>query len=410
MASLSTVWLFTMRFPFGKGEPFLENELPVLCAHFDKVMIVPLFAQGDRRTLPGNAEVVQVLRDPYAGASVMEVLRQGGTYLSCMSALALEAPSPAMFRKRKAELRSRVRQAMRRAADLERVLEENFDPSKELLYSYWTVDWATVLALLKHRHPEWRMVSRVHGFDLFPERAKDGWIPFRSMHLEAMDRIHCVSQAGLDTMSLLHPAHKEKFHLARLGTEDHGPGPWTPSSALRLVSCSNLVPLKRVDLLVEALMRMQRPVQWTHFGDGPERARLERRIADLPANVQVELKGAVANTALMAWYRAHPVDLFVHLSASEGGIPVSIQEAVSFGIPVVACDAGGVREIVGPATGRLLPLECGADLLAGTLEELGSTLAGDRERRKQVRAVWSEGFQAPVNFGHFCASLLQLMG
>jgi len=45
--------------------------------------------------------------------------------------------------------------------------------------------------------------------------------------------------------------------------------------------------------------------------------------------------------------------LFINTSSSEG-IPVSMMEAQSFGIPILAMDVGGVREIVGPQTGRLL--------------------------------------------------------
>ena len=39
------------------------------------------------------------------------------------------------------------------------------------------------------------------------------------------------------------------------------------------------------------------------------------------------------------------------------GIPVSIMEAQSFGTPVIATDTGGVKELVAPGTGFLLPVD-----------------------------------------------------
>ena len=405
-----SVWLFTMRFPYGSGEPFLELELPELCGHFDRVHLVPLFAEGEPREVPANATVEQVLQDPYAGAGPLLLAKRLGDLGRGMRALRREAPSSEVLARRKPELRSRLRQAVQRAEELERHLVGRFDPERDLLYSYWTADWATVLALLKPRHPGWRMVSRVHGFDLFPERDPDGWIPFRSLHLEAMDRIYCVSRAGLETMERLHPEHRERFRLARLGTVDHGPGPWTPSDTLRLVSCGNLVPLKRVDLIVQALAQVERPVRWTHFGDGPERARLEDLVRALPDHIRVEWKGAVPNRELIAWYGEHPVDLFVHVSASEGGVPVALQEAASFGIPLLASDAGGVRELVDERTGVLLPVDLGPGDLARAILDTGKRLGGDAAFREGVRARWAGGFQAPVNFGHFCADLLDLTG
>ena len=48
-------------------------------------------------------------------------------------------------------------------------------------------------------------------------------------------------------------------------------------------------------------------------------------------------------------------DLFVNMSLSEG-IPVSIMEAISFGIPIIATNVGGNAEIVNDETGVLIPL------------------------------------------------------
>ena len=121
-------------------------------------------------------------------------------------------------------------------------------------------------------------------------------------------------------------------------------------------------------------------------------------------------KGAVPNHELITYYRHHPVDLFVHASASEGGVPVALQEAASFGIPLVACDAGGVRELVSEGTGLLLPVDVDPASLARAIVDASTRLGGDPSFRKGVRAQWAEGFQAPVNFGQFCDDLLDLMG
>ena len=53
------LWLFTTRFPYGFREAFLENELPVLCERFERVLIFPEHAEGALRPIPSNAEVRQ---------------------------------------------------------------------------------------------------------------------------------------------------------------------------------------------------------------------------------------------------------------------------------------------------------------------------------------------------------------
>jgi glycosyltransferase involved in cell wall biosynthesis len=71
-----------------------------------------------------------------------------------------------------------------------------------------------------------------------------------------------------------------------------------------------------------------------------------------------EFLGYLSNEKVLDVYFQYDVDFFINLSDSEG-IPVSIMEAMSIGIPVIARDVGGTREIVNPTNGLILkePLE-----------------------------------------------------
>ncbi|HEX2616807.1 MAG TPA: glycosyltransferase [Flavobacteriales bacterium] len=407
---MKEIWLFTMRYPFGEGEAFLENELPVLCERFERVRLFPLERVGTARTLPPNAEVAPLQLGVYDRLSPFDLLLRYGTFRKLARSLRNEAPSMEAFRAQWPELRSRIRYLLQRAKVLGAEVERHYDPSTTLLYSYWTHDWATVLSILRQRDRRLRCISRAHGFDLYADRGKNGWLPFRALHLEQLERIFCASQAGLDHLRTQHPQHGQRFELARLGTQDRGLASWSPSGTLRLVSCANLVPLKRVDLLVEALRGISTPVEWTHFGDGPERARLEAAIATLPANIQATLHGPIRNADLLAWYQRTPVDLFVHTSASEGGVPVALQEAASFGIPLLGIDAGGVREIVNTGTGVLLPADAGALALRDALQAHAGSVFASAAGRAGVRAFWNANFRADVNFQRFCDRLIALDG
>ena len=66
-----------------------------------------------------------------------------------------------------------------------------------------------------------------------------------------------------------------------------------------------------------------------------ERGRLEESIEKLHGNIKVDLMGNLPHEKVMSFYKDYAVNLFVNVSKSEG-LPVSIMEAVSFGIPVRA--------------------------------------------------------------------------
>jgi glycosyltransferase involved in cell wall biosynthesis len=164
--------------------------------------------------------------------------------------------------------------------------------------------------------------------------------------------------------------------------------------------------LKRVQLIAEAVVRCTIPIEWTHFGDGTERAQVEAVLARAPANVKTFLQGTRPNAEVIAWYKQHPVDVFIHLSRTEGGAPVALQEAASFGIPLLGADAGGVKEVVTERTGILLRNDVDAAEVAALLDAWGQGPWYDETARAKVRAAWRERFDARVVYDRFADMLL----
>ncbi len=124
-------------------------------------------------------------------------------------------------------------------------------------------------------------------------------------------------------------------------------------------------------------MHVQRPVKWSHIGDGDERSIIEQVLERVGDNVGVSLLGQLPHESVIDWLRENEVDVFVNVSTTEG-VPVSIMEAFSFGIPVIATNVGGTREIVDDSCGVLLS----ADF---TSEELGEVLEGWDSTNQAVR-------------------------
>lgn len=402
------LWLFTTAFPFGKGEAFLENELPTLVRRFGRVRVFPMLREEGLRPLPEGAELTVLFKDPYAGAGLVSLLRNAGAVLRMVASLWHDMGGMALRAEWRGQLASRIRQSIRRMVVWERELLPGFDPRRVLLYAYWTHDWATLLALLRTRHPRSCFVARAHGFDLYEHQHASGVIPFRSLHLRQVERLFCVSQAGLEHMRTRHPGYADKLELARLGTRDHGLNGPLDRSRLQVVSCSHVIPRKRVHLIAEALAKVAVPVRWTHFGDGPGMTALRDLVARLPAHVQVDLRGAAANADIMRWYRTNGADVFVLTSHLEGGVAVVLQEAASFGIPLIATDSGGVRDIVTPATGVLLPTDAGPDVLASQLQHFRTGPMATAEFRAGVRRFWETHFRAEESFGRFCDRIIAM--
>ena len=177
-------------------------------------------------------------------------------------------------------------------------------------------------------------------------------------------RLVGVSAATVDELVALRIAPRERFAVVPIGLDltpflavrsdsaglraDLGAGPDT----LVATFTGRLVPIKRVDLLIDAVAGARAQgadVRLVVAGDGELRAALEAQAAPLGdavrfLGVRDDLPALAAGT-----------DLAVLASDNEG-TPVALVEAAAAGVPALATDVGGTGDIVRDGeTGMLVP-------------------------------------------------------
>jgi len=109
-------------------------------------------------------------------------------------------------------------------------------------------------------------------------------------------------------------------------------------------------------------------------GQGELRPRLEALTRRLGIDDSVHFLGAIPHHQLLGFYKQGVVSIVVVPSIDMGGgvhegIPVALIEAMSYGIPVVATETGGVPELIQPRSGLLVPPRHSTSL-ADALEKL----------------------------------------
>lgn len=226
-----------------------------------------------------------------------------------------------------------------------------------LFYSYWMYEAAYVSARLKGLFPGCRFVTRCHGYDVYETRHINGYLPYRRFILDRADAVFPISDDAKRYLSALYDGvYDHKTQVARLGSvRAFEPAKAEKTEGIIIASCSNLIPVKRVTRIPEALQDGRLDLEWYHFGEGETRSAVEKAAEKLPQSIGVHLMGYTPNREVQRFYATHPVTAFLNVSESEG-IPVSIMEAQSYGIPVIATDVGGTSEIVRDGVnGVLLP-------------------------------------------------------
>lgn len=416
-----TIILFTDTFPYGVGEQFLEAEIRVLARMRDHTIIVPWKADGPARPLPEGIEVDTSLSE-----------RRGQRTRVAARALRMIFQLPAM----RGELRERRGLLLRHPSVLRRVMARVVNAivvrdwlcgwcrsratgcDEVVAYSYWLGDATLGMVLSRADIPGLRAISRAHRVDLYDEQHVPPYIPFRGTILDGLDRLFAVSDHGAKYLRARHPAHAARITVARLGVVDPGGiNAGSEDGLLRVVSCSFLKPVKRIDLLVRALAELgtRHPdarIEWHHIGDGPLRARIDQQVTNMSArNVRAVFHGTMANEDVLRLYLDQPLDVLVNVSSSEG-VPVSVMEALSCGIPVAATAVGGTPEIVDGEVGWLLPANPTAREVADVLDALVVDGSGRRELRAVLGAAsrrrWAERSDAEKNYSNFHDELAHL--
>lgn len=145
-----------------------------------------------------------------------------------------------------------------------------------------------------------------------------------------------------------------------------------------IASVGRLVPEKRHDILLEAVKESAAEIgglQCWIVGDGPERRKIEGLITGLGLQDTVQMLGERRDVPAL-----FPRMTVVVNSSEREGLPLSLLEAMGAGIPVVATDAGGNREIVRDGeTGFLVPSEDHGALARGICR-----LITDRELAREM--------------------------
>lgn len=395
--------LLTNDYPAAVGDAsFLANEIDELATQFDQVIIFSYRSRGDARVeLPENVTHAGALCDAPRVGGVRGLLSARLGRASC--AAAIEATGGSLWqnpRQSWGNIFTGIRFADYIARQLRRLGVTREDGI--FVYSFWGTHSALALPFLRGAT---RITMRMHRFDLYEE--ENPHLPLRATLFDAVDTVVTISDDGCDYLrwrygpKVLDP---HKVLVSRLGTRDPGVSPVASrcpdeeSESLRVVSCSSLAPVKNVGALIPALesLAARGPVEWTHLGGGPleDELRMEADAAmTRQPNLHADIRGWTPHEEVMAYYRENRPHLLVNVSDSEG-VPVSIMEAMSFGVPVVATDVGGTGEIVDRqrGSGVLIPLRPTTEQIVEAI-----TVVTTQPSAFNPRRTWSELSDAETN-------------
>ncbi|NMO13632.1 glycosyltransferase family 4 protein [Pyxidicoccus fallax] len=374
-------------------ETFILNELRELERLGMRIDVFPLLGRHGYVNHPGTESLVarahyrRLFAWATFAAQVYWLLRAPGAYLAAWwMALWGNLRSPgflarAFFVVPKAALFAREMQAR----------------GVEHVHAHWATHPA-LAAMVIQRLTGLTYSFTCHAHDIYVDRT------MLREKLEAATFVVTISEFNRQLLGRLYgDAVREKVAVVRCGTDPRMFRPRARRTKLaavpRLVCVASLRPYKGHPFLLEACRKLKergRTFRLMLVGDGVERPRLEKLIAEAGLSEEVKLLGSRPHNEVAALVAQADVVVQPSIVASTGqmeGIPVSLMEALASEAPVVATRISAIPELIEhERTGLLVP-EQDAGALADAIErlmmdrELATRLG--REGRRHVLAHYS---------------------
>jgi len=391
------LYLFTTAYPYGHGETFIENEIDLLAEAFDNITIIPLYSHNysneSRRSTPENCKVLKQIIKTW-----WQQFGLGWFGLRTLRLFSQEFVRGKVFKYRKRLhlffIQLCTTNNLLHSKEFRNLLQELYP--KDIMYFYWGRGSSNLLPFISEISS--KKLVRFHGSDLYSV-STGGYIPLQEAILKETDLAVFISKNGQKYLEEKYPNLSFKSVVSYLGTSDLGGSKRSNDLVLRILSCSNVIPQKRVFLLYEALQTITNyEIEWTHIGGGVDLARLKEVVTQSRSNVKTNIVGRIPYKEVLRYYQNHMIDVFINVSSAEG-LPVSLMEAISFDIPIIATNVGGTSEIVTPETGILLSSDPAVSEIADAIDKI-------QQIDLQPRFFWQENFNAVTNYKRFIKEAL----
>ena len=399
----------TSSYPFGMGEAsFIRPEIAKLSEKFDITIVSRNNNDEQTSVVPQNVKVLRY-NSNMSGLQVKHLIKTLFTpYFYCEIVRLVRTKRFNATRLKKA-----FKYCMRsfHFADYLKKIRKDMGENV-VLYTYWNDYPVMAFSLIKRKGD--KIVSRAHGTDLY-ERADNGYyLPLKEIANRKTDLIAFISEQGkthfvnnynIDTC-------KEVF---RLGVKEQKVSSIkTKENELSIYSFSYVVPVKRLDKIIDALQGVPENIKisWTHIGGGKlfdEITKIAEEKLGSKENITYSFTGAMENKDALEFIGKSSFDLLINTSESEG-LPVTMMESMSFGIPVLGLDVGGVNEIIKDGeNGYLLPANATVSMIIETLishTELGAEQVN--KMHDNAYEMWRRNFHDNKNHEDFATRLYDL--
>jgi glycosyltransferase involved in cell wall biosynthesis len=194
-------------------------------------------------------------------------------------------------------------------------------------------------------------------------------LPYSPFHRQWLGKMSTVLAANQDTLELIQRMGRADVSLQfdnGVGTDYLASEPRNfraGASPVRIIWVGRLLPRKALPMALDALAKVQHDWILTIVGNGLDEATVRGMISERGLSDRVHWAGRrLTWEEVRAAYLEHDVLLFTSLRETSG---VQLLEAMALGLPIIALDLHGARDVVPDEAGIKVPVTTPAEVVCG---------------------------------------------
>lgn len=412
------LFLFTKQFPYGNQETYIEYELPYMERFFEKVYVIPhdefQYIENNRLSEDETFQIIKINKE-LKKLQFNQIIKREIVALKILLGEIFWGREKWNHIKYFFKLLGQLRHLYSSAFYLDYFIKTQKQNENEIIfYTYWLHRGSIISGILKNEFKyNSLLISRAHSVDLFHKDwgikvdGKKIFLPFEFYKIKVSDKIYSISNLGYKHFIKNFPKYKHKFYTSYLGVfKPNENKNKIINNQFIVLSCSNVTKNKRIEFIPDIISELKGNFIWYHIGDGDKNIidEINNKIKKYNLQEKCFLLGYKTKDEVKNFYETHSVNLFINLSLVEG-IPVSLMEAASYGVPMIATDVGGNNEIVNNDNGLLIPKNFNIKDIANWINNLMKDQDKWKKLSENAYIIFEEKFNADKNFLEFYLSL-----
>lgn len=331
---MKKILFFSSSFPYGFSEGFINAEIEGLEACGAEITVLPTYPKGSLNT--GNVKVKTIYLPLFRLTYIFSLLR-------------LFISSPRKFSSLLAlNFDGNFVNSLKNLAVFPKLCHF-FITSKEE-YDFAFAYWASIPAQFAMLYSSltgcpWGLSG--HRWDIVEKNNFE-----KKFSRAAFVRL--ISESGVEILGAdLSARFAEKIRIVHLGVDTSSQSNVTASLASQKIVCiANLIPVKGIEYLLEAMTLVADKISLDIIGRGPSRKLLAEKATALGIKDRVNFLGALPHSQVTGRLLSGNYGALVLPSVDLGGglhegIPAALMEAMASGVPVISTRTGGIPELIG---------------------------------------------------------------